>query len=45
MIPRRLNFKYRHFGTPCSIFIDDVSREKPAYTTYEDWRVFRNVGI
>jgi hypothetical protein len=33
VIPRRLNFICRRFGTLCSIFI------------YEDGTVFRNVGI
>ena len=40
VIPRRLNFMCRRFGTLCSIFIVGV------YTTYEDGidRVFRNAG-
>jgi hypothetical protein len=39
MIPRRLNFMYRRFGTLCSIFIGLL-----VHTTYEDGtdRVLRN---
>jgi hypothetical protein len=28
VIPRRLNFIFRRFGTPCSVFIGVVSRRK-----------------
>jgi len=48
VIPRRMNFICRHFGTLCSIFIGGVSKKiLPAYTAYEDGTdtVFRNVGI
>ena len=48
VIPRRLNFICRRFGTLCSIFKGGVSRKNfPTYTAYDDGtvRVFRNVGI
>jgi hypothetical protein len=53
VIPRRLNFIFRRFGTRCPTFIGGVSRKAvqagrilPAYTTYEDGTdsLFRNVG-
>ena len=40
VIPRRLNFICRRFGTLCSVFIGGQ------VSAYEEWnRVFRNVGI
>jgi hypothetical protein len=54
VIPRRLNYICRRFGTFCSIFTGGVSSKNnrdeiiiPSRTAYEDGtnRVFRNVGI
>ena len=48
VIPLRLNFIWRRFGTFCSIFVGGVSSKiLPTYTAYASVTntVFRNVGI